>query len=580
MALPTFPAIDGFVRDISMVTYSDIKAGQEALARAAQNPRQGAALQEAMAMLGDRVQMTFDFARPTGAAAQQALRNANNEATRQAALRVATLIDRGMKPAQAVDQLVRGPFGTNMSNLAGALNQAGFRQIEANSPTQALVRVTQQVQPVLAEVQRGAQQVAAQAARQVPNNPYATQALVRTQQAAAPAQRLLEANTGPSFAQAQQGAQQASAQAQRVAGGAVDSARRALPTVRKAAPQARAAATQAQRVAPLLPVLAGGAAAAETAGLTSGLASGLGAVGSAVAAPLLALGGTALAVNELAKTQDVVEQLRYTAGPRSRNKTLGIRDVNMQSLSKNLNYYQLEKLRDEGVIDQSVLDAYRAPGDERIPDYVPPGEAPAARDKIILEDIEINAERPKVGGGSTGNLMMGSRGAGVQEVQRKLSALSSLSPGVNFDLGGFGADGSYGDKTKGAVEAFQRMAGIEVDGIVGPETQTALDKAMEAAISAKQAESAAREATPAAAPAAPMAAAGSEFGAGITRVDEGVFDAAANEFEDMRIIPTKADTEPERRMPIDNVQAYEDLELDEEPRLTAFPMFRSRRNRR
>tara|TARA_R110002020_G_scaffold228205_1_gene438884 strand:+ start:3171 stop:4862 length:1692 start_codon:yes stop_codon:yes gene_type:complete len=563
-----------------MVTYSDIKAGQEALARAAQNPRQGAALQEAMAMLGDRVQMTFDFARPTGAAAQQALRNANNEATRQAALRVATLIDRGMKPAQAVDQLVRGPFGTNMSNLAGALNQAGFRQIEANAPTQALVRVAQQVQPVLGEVQRGAQQVAAQAARQVPNNPYATQALVRTQQAAAPAQRLLEANTGPSFAQAQQGAQQAAAQAQRVAGGAVDSARKALPTVRKAAPQARAAATQAQRVAPLLPVLAGGAAAAETAGLTSGLISGLSAAGSAAAAPLLALGGTALAVNELAKTQDVVEQLRYTAGPRSRNKTLGIRDVNMQSLNKNLNYYQLEKLFEEGVIDQSVLDAHRAPGTERIPDYVPPGEAPAAKEKIIFDDIEISTDRPRGGGESAGNLMMGSRGAGVQEVQRKLSALSSLSPGVNFDLGGSGADGSYGGKTKGAVEAFQRMAGIEVDGIVGPETQTALDKAMEAAISAKQAESAAREATPAAAPAAPTAAAGSEFGEGIKRVDEGVFDAAANEFEDMRIIPTKADTEPERRMPIDNVQAYEDIELDEAPRRSAFPMFRSRRNRR
>ena len=182
-------------------------------------------------------------------------------------------------------------------------------------------------------------------------------------------------------------------------------------------------------------------------------------------------------------------------------------------------------------------------------------------------------------------LAMGSRGAGVQKVQEDLTALNQLEnilggkmtgAGGPFDPGVSGVDGVFGEDTQAAVKAFQKSAGITDDGIVGPDTRDALKKALDASKSAvKLQRSQAEEIKSMPSPAEPPA-----FGADITRVDEGVFDAAANEFEDMRIIPTKADTEPERRMPIDNVQAYEDLELDEAPRRSAFPMFRSRRNRR
>ena len=110
------------------------------------------------------------------------------------------------------------------------------------------------------------------------------------------------------------------------------------------------------------------------------------------------------------------------------------------------------------------------------------------------------------------------------------------------------------------------MSGIRVDGIVGPETQAALDKAMGAAVGAKEAEMAAKANVDA-----------PQFGAGLKRVDEGPLDAAANEFEDMAVIePVGSD----RDAPTQNTQAYLDLGLDEEVRASAFPMFRRRRNRK
>jgi len=44
-----------------------------------------------------------------------------------------------------------------------------------------------------------------------------------------------------------------------------------------------------------------------------------------------------------------------------------------------------------------------------------------------------------------------------------------------YDLGKWGADGSYGAATEAAVRAFQRDAGLTEDGICGPKTWAAID---------------------------------------------------------------------------------------------------------
>ena len=41
---------------------------------------------------------------------------------------------------------------------------------------------------------------------------------------------------------------------------------------------------------------------------------------------------------------------------------------------------------------------------------------------------------------------------------------------LGFSCGRYGADGEFGNATKDAVEAFQELQGLEVDGIVGPMT--------------------------------------------------------------------------------------------------------------
>jgi plastocyanin len=59
----------------------------------------------------------------------------------------------------------------------------------------------------------------------------------------------------------------------------------------------------------------------------------------------------------------------------------------------------------------------------------------------------------------------GTSGAGVEDLQKKLAA-------AGFDPGPL--DGSFGPKTQAAVRAYQQANGLQVDGIVGPETRGAL----------------------------------------------------------------------------------------------------------
>lgn len=49
---------------------------------------------------------------------------------------------------------------------------------------------------------------------------------------------------------------------------------------------------------------------------------------------------------------------------------------------------------------------------------------------------------------------------------------------LGYDLSPYGADGKFGAKTEAAVKAFQKDHGLKVDGIVGPMTWDALEKAV------------------------------------------------------------------------------------------------------
>lgn len=65
----------------------------------------------------------------------------------------------------------------------------------------------------------------------------------------------------------------------------------------------------------------------------------------------------------------------------------------------------------------------------------------------------------------------GNRGKDVAILQRKLMA-------VGEKLTRYGDDGRFGDETERAVKAFQERKSIKVDGIVGPETEAELNKAL------------------------------------------------------------------------------------------------------
>lgn len=76
-------------------------------------------------------------------------------------------------------------------------------------------------------------------------------------------------------------------------------------------------------------------------------------------------------------------------------------------------------------------------------------------------------------------LKNGCEGEDVKQLQTALIRLG-------YDCGRWGADGDFGDATELALKAFQRDSGLDADGICGPKTRAALDKALaklEAAVS-------------------------------------------------------------------------------------------------
>jgi hypothetical protein len=69
--------------------------------------------------------------------------------------------------------------------------------------------------------------------------------------------------------------------------------------------------------------------------------------------------------------------------------------------------------------------------------------------------------------GDDGKLKRGEKGAQIVALQNRLNALG-------YWVGT--ANGTFGDQTQQAVYALQKAAGIGRDGVVGPQTQAALDK--------------------------------------------------------------------------------------------------------
>ena len=83
----------------------------------------------------------------------------------------------------------------------------------------------------------------------------------------------------------------------------------------------------------------------------------------------------------------------------------------------------------------------------------------------------VVATEPSTGGSTHSVLCKGSTGDEVKELQQKLTTLG-------YSLGAI--DGDFGDKTLAAVKKFQKDYSLDVDGVVGNQTWTALDKAVAA----------------------------------------------------------------------------------------------------
>ncbi len=82
------------------------------------------------------------------------------------------------------------------------------------------------------------------------------------------------------------------------------------------------------------------------------------------------------------------------------------------------------------------------------------------------QEPEIDGENPPPGGEYPGYLLKyGSRGEKVKEVQSYLSVISK-----SYNIPSIKADGIFGQMTKDAVIAFQRLFGLAPDGIIGINT--------------------------------------------------------------------------------------------------------------
>lgn len=85
---------------------------------------------------------------------------------------------------------------------------------------------------------------------------------------------------------------------------------------------------------------------------------------------------------------------------------------------------------------------------------------------IMLVMVLVNTQ---ITHAATPLLKVGSRGSAVLTLQSNLKTLG-------YEVGSI--DGIFGSKTKTAVQSFQKASRIQVDGVVGPQTQQALTRAL------------------------------------------------------------------------------------------------------
>ncbi|MCC4635328.1 MULTISPECIES: peptidoglycan-binding domain-containing protein [Xanthomonas] len=101
--------------------------------------------------------------------------------------------------------------------------------------------------------------------------------------------------------------------------------------------------------------------------------------------------------------------------------------------------------------------------------YMQPGRAHA-----MHVDTSAVPQQPKRDASHDGKLEQGERGEQVKHLQGQLAQLGA----TGRDGKPLHPDGDFGGNTKYAVEQFQREHGLQVDGVVGGQTQAALGKAM------------------------------------------------------------------------------------------------------
>ncbi|WP_101097401.1 peptidoglycan-binding domain-containing protein, partial [Xanthomonas citri] len=105
------------------------------------------------------------------------------------------------------------------------------------------------------------------------------------------------------------------------------------------------------------------------------------------------------------------------------------------------------------------------------------------RSHAMHTNIAAVPRQPKRDASHDGKLEQGERGEHVKQLQGQLAQFGA----VGRDGKPLHADGDFGGNTKYAVEQFQREHGLQIDGVVGKQTQAALSQAL-AQHTAKQAE--------------------------------------------------------------------------------------------
>ncbi|MCC4635332.1 peptidoglycan-binding protein [Xanthomonas dyei] len=114
---------------------------------------------------------------------------------------------------------------------------------------------------------------------------------------------------------------------------------------------------------------------------------------------------------------------------------------------------------------------YASNWERRVPDLI----ESVKRDGVDLKhSVTSSASSHHASKSNDGKLEQGERGEQVKQLQSQLVQLGA----VGRDGKPLHADGDFGGNTKYAVEQFQREHGLQIDGVVGQQTQAALAKAL------------------------------------------------------------------------------------------------------